>query len=625
MMLVMLLAVLVTTAGCGADRNTAGEPAIATAKVARGDIMVDITAAGNLALSLFEDMVFEISGTTQEPLTVSEVLVEEGEAVTAGQLLLTLDVTTIEAKIKTREESLKTAELNLRSAKYDLDKAVSDAIDNVNNAEIDFGKAVTDGASNVSNAEVDLERAADTYRKIIYPYTFTTLTLDVPSASSRIKTARQGLDQVLLNLAQAVPSTETVEIGSEHSAEALKINVEVYEQILVDIQAAAAELVSAVNTLDPGSGAGLLEASMLSVSDYWALKTAEQTLEKSQTTLEKVISTANTSIAKSRNTLDKAIIAAETSVEKSRIAYERTQISFQQAEDNLLEARAELTKVEIVAPFDGFVTQLSVEGGDAVSLGAVAVQVADPNRFETKVLVSEMDISQLAEGGTARVTVDSLSGVSLPATITHISPRASIQSGVVNYVVTVEIAPLEAGAAPRPEAREGSRPQLQPGEMPERMQQVIDSGQITREQAEAMLKRIQEGGAQGGGFSAGGGFGQNGQSALRAPQTSGDIQLRQGLSVTVTLVVDQAADVLLVPNTAISYQGAQAYVQIMTAAGEIEPREISVGISNWTDTAVTEGLTEGETIVTSRISAAADDDADNRGRSSIGGMSRMFR
>ena len=64
-----VLMLLVTLAGCGADKKTADEDAISTVEVVRGDIMVDITAAGNLALSLIEDIVFEISGTTQEPPT----------------------------------------------------------------------------------------------------------------------------------------------------------------------------------------------------------------------------------------------------------------------------------------------------------------------------------------------------------------------------------------------------------------------------------------------------------------------------------------------------------------------------------------------------------------------------
>jgi len=350
---------------------------------------------------------------------------------------------------------------------------------------------------------------------------------------------------------------------------------------------------------------------MLSVNQYWAVKTAAQNLENAEVALER------------------AIASAATTVEKAQITYDKVVATYQQAEDDLAEAREELTKVEIVAPFDGFVTQISVEGGDKVTAGAVAVQVADPNRFETRVLVSEMDITQLSEGGTASVAVDSLTGVTLPASITQISPRASIQSGVVNFAVTVEISSLESALPQRPEASSG-RPQLEPGVIPERLQQAIDSGQMTQEQAEAMMQRITEGGGQAGGFAggggqAGGGFAGGGQTLPRPQISLEDIQLRQGLSVTVTLVVDQATDVLLVPNAAISYRGGQAYVKVMTAAGDIEEREISAGISNWTDTVATDGVAEGELIVVSQSAGASASAPTEQKSPGVGSMGRFLK
>jgi hypothetical protein len=278
-----------------------------------------------------------------------------------------------------------------------------------------------------------------------------------------------------------------------------------------------------------------------------------------------------------------------------------------------------------VAPFDGFVTQLNVEGGDEVTKGTVAVQVADQTRFETRVLVNEMDIAQLAEGGTALVAVDSLNGVTLPASITKIAPTANIQSGVVNYRVTVEISSLENALAERPAVPEG-RPQLEPGVIPDRLKQAIESGQITEELAKEAIQRFKDGGGSAGGFAGGGATGQGGGQTAPRPQASlEDIQLRQGLSVTITLVVDQATDVLLVPNAAISYKGAQAAVKVMTAAGEIEEREVSVGISNWTDTVITEGLTEGEQIVVPQgIGSSASADTESKS-SGVGSMGRFLR
>jgi len=73
--------------------------------------------------------------------------------------------------------------------------------------------------------------------------------------------------------------------------------------------------------------------------------------------------------------------------------------------------------------------------------------------------------------------------------------------------------------------------------------------------------------------------------------------LREGLTVTVNIMVDSRSDVLLVPNAAISSQGGQSYVKVALPDGTFEERAVQTGISNWQFTEVTDGLSEGEQVV----------------------------
>jgi RND family efflux transporter MFP subunit len=223
----------------------------------------------------------------------------------------------------------------------------------------------------------------------------------------------------------------------------------------------------------------------------------------------------------------------------------------QQALDDALNASPEVT-----APFDGFITRVNVEGGDDILKGTVAVTIADPDRFEADILVSEMDIFQVKVGGDATVQVDAMTALTLPATVTHISPTATIQSGVVNYDVKVELEPLE---------------------------------ELMQERQEAMASS---------GFTPPEGFTPPTQA--EQPAAFGDFQLREGLTVTVSIIMQQKSDALLVPNGAITTQGQQAYVQVVAADGSLEERAITTGISNWQYTEVTEGLSEGEQVVVSQ-------------------------
>ena len=74
-------------------------------------------------------------------------------------------------------------------------------------------------------------------------------------------------------------------------------------------------------------------------------------------------------------------------------------------------------------------------------------------------------------------------------------------------------------------------------------------------------------------------------------------QLREGLTVTVSIIVSSSTDVLLVPNAAIISRGPETCVQIALEDGSVEERVIQTGTSDFQFTEVTSGLEEGEEIV----------------------------
>jgi len=95
--------------GCG-SKNTSTQPAVQTAAAKRGDITVEITATGNLAMPDSVNLSFGSSGEVQE------VLVEMGDEVKKGQVLARLDTSTL-------EQNLIQAQINVKSAQYALEKA----------------------------------------------------------------------------------------------------------------------------------------------------------------------------------------------------------------------------------------------------------------------------------------------------------------------------------------------------------------------------------------------------------------------------------------------------------------------------------------------------------------------
>jgi len=274
--------------------------------------------------------------------------------------------------------------------------------------------------------------------------------------------------------------------------------------------------------------------------------------------------------------------AEETLAEMQTSIDTLEQLEVASAQAALDEAMERLEMAAMVAPFAGIVTSVNVETGEAVSANQVVIELADLNKFEAEVLVSEMDISNIRLGAQANIQVDAMSGVSLPSEVTNISPIATIQSGVVNYEVKVEIESLQAMMDEEQEERQEAMSEMSSGELPERIKQAIEAGLLTREQAEEMMEQGHRGQA-----------GQPGMPTM-IPE---ELHLREGLTVTISIILEERNDVLLVPNSAITSSTGQAYVKVVSPDGVIGDRPVTIGISNWQYTEIVEGLDEDEQVV----------------------------
>jgi HlyD family secretion protein len=80
-----------------------------------------------------------------------------------------------------------------------------------------------------------------------------------------------------------------------------------------------------------------------------------------------------------------------------------------------------------------------------------------------------------------------------------------------------------------------------------------------------------------------------------------DKELRDGMSATAEIIIDRRDNVLLIPNRAIRGSWDNPWVEVATDS-EIEQREVSLGMSDGTDTEVLSGLEEGERVVLPPVS-----------------------
>jgi multidrug efflux pump subunit AcrA (membrane-fusion protein) len=560
--------------GCGSgDEETGATPEFQTTAVQRGDIAIEITAAGNLALSRTEDLAVDLfygqSGTSGTKGTIGEVLVEEGDTVEEGQVLVTIDreewddqMADLRDAVTAQERSLLTAQINLDTARQTLKTAQ----DNVAAKELA-----------VLNAQISRDQAQTTLNTQI-------TAVDFEATAAALDRAKEWYEYVLLR-SGTVETAADYELALERAKEQLDIAQTNYDNAL-----------SGYNTTDINLKRKQLDAAERS------LAAAEEDL------------------------LD---VAEDVTIKEQSLKLKEGQLA--DAEKSLADTQADLEEAlekspEIKAPFAGFITAVNVEGGDEVLNGTVAVTLADPEKFEADILVSEMDIMQVKLDGEAWVEIDAMSGLTLPATVTRISPTATISSGVVNYEVKVEVKSMEAVARDIQANRQQAMASLAEGEIPPPLQAAIDEGRLTREQVDEMMQQRQEMIEQGitpSGPPAGFGEGFAGAAAdgaagaaveRQTPMVAmEDFQLREGLTVTVTILIDEATGVLLVPNAAITATGMQSTVEVQLSSGQTETRTVQTGLSDWQFTEITDGLEEGELVLVPQGTATVATTSETRG------------
>jgi len=98
---------LVSLVACGDQTSETQQQFV---EITRGDIVLSVTAEGNLSLPWHRKLTFGTTGT------IVKINVEEGDGVVKGQELASLDTTSLEQTVETADLAVRSAEMDLESA-----------------------------------------------------------------------------------------------------------------------------------------------------------------------------------------------------------------------------------------------------------------------------------------------------------------------------------------------------------------------------------------------------------------------------------------------------------------------------------------------------------------------------
>ena len=111
-------------------------------------------------------------------------------------------------------------------------------------------------------------------------------------------------------------------------------------------------------------------------------------------------------------------------------------------------AQAALNMARLTAPFSGTVTESYPLSGDQVSAGTTAFRLDDLTSLYVDVDVSEVDINSVAIGQPATLTFDAILGRDYHGEVVEVSQVGTVDQGVVNFKLTVELKDADASVKP---------------------------------------------------------------------------------------------------------------------------------------------------------------------------------
>ena len=553
--LLLKVVALVLTAGIllsGCMAGTVTAP-LAVAKVQRGDLEVNVSADGTIDTAAAVNLYFDTSMFTP-PYSgrIKAIYVEKGDVVGAGTMLAKLDDTTQKMAVEASQYALEQAINNVvqttccgtnRSPGFYCD-AVAQIRFEFAQKELDKARMFlqtgnyADAAEQVALAKYDLDGA----RKFYSDPEYRRIRLDLVDVT-QVNYPDYDIDLAISRLSAEIAQISAVQSqfkdgGYAPASDAL--------QTMQEEMGDTYSVVKRLNHLPQNSVYPDTCTAYTVVNEITSSLELLDTLN--QENPDPVRFAETLSIVKHDMELSVKVLDENISTFRAGLNLKVMRdynIAVQVAIINLQRTKQALLRTELIAPFDGRVTDINLRAGDMISqrytvtgipIDSYVLQLANVNAVKMTGVIDEIDIVKIAnkpfESLAPVIQVDAFPGKQFKGKVTFISPFGITQSSGLQYYGT--------------------------------MQTTVPSYKM--------------------------------EIALDPTETA---YLTAGMSATARILVDSSSGVLLVPTAAVSGKDGNYTVRVLKdeKTGLVEQRPVSIGLRSNNSTEIISGLSEGETVV----------------------------
>ncbi|WP_180272687.1 HlyD family efflux transporter periplasmic adaptor subunit [Konateibacter massiliensis] len=469
----VVVVVLVITAVVGFRISAANkmqsmqQTAIQTETIEKRTLTNSISATGTIEAN---DTQTEQTSLTSYEITA--VNVEVGDRVSAGDVIATFDVSSIQDSVTSAQKSLdngsaqnnlseQSAERSLAYAQTTRDAQAEQADSNVADAESNL----TDAQNTQTDLENDLDSASDkvsstkdTYSSAKKAYTsakktYDSLTPDYNSKNTAYETAKLASEAAEAN----VKSLETQIAATSDATVLAGLNAQLTEAKntlteKLQVTSNAKSQLDAVSSSYNEAKAAYEKAS----AAYEAATTAYETAKANKSSLETQLASAEAVVDSAQKTYDNSVTERDSTNRSNNNTVSSQQESLAStrlSNETSLDAKAQelekyeeqLEKGNVTARISGVVTAVNVSAGD-IYAGGDMFTIKDDSSYVVETTVDEYDIGDLYTGMSVIIKTNATGEEELNGTITYISPTPKTSTSAttstssdVTYEVKVSV------------------------------------------------------------------------------------------------------------------------------------------------------------------------------------------
>lgn len=375
--------------------------------VKRGTIEQQVKALGRVAAEQEAVMYFRQAGR------LYHMYVETDQKVKKGDLLAELDTGTLKDQVAVAQAQADIAQLKVdqamgkESAGGGTSAAVSSARAALAKAEADYAKA-QDSLDKLlegpTQADLQAAQAAIVAAQTQLQKDQTALAqLQAPPTADQLTILRTNLDKAQAALQQAQAAYDRVKYRPDVAALPQSAAL---QQATADYNAAKAQFDEATAGPKPEDVANAQKQIQLDQANLQAARAKLDLLTKGATAAEldaarQTVASTKASVDLARANLEQALGAAAGKTIDVQIAQKEADLAKLQLET----LQTQLDEAQLRAPFDGIITEVDAQDGDAIQSYTPVLTVSNPAKLEIAVELQPTDLTQVQVGQLARIVL----------------------------------------------------------------------------------------------------------------------------------------------------------------------------------------------------------------------------